>query len=219
MSSKRFAIPLTLLLAIILLPGGNLSSSGADARPGPTGHVLFIENAGQFDPAARFQVWGGPGVVWLTEDALWLSQVEGSGSKVQGWKVGESDLQPLRQAQGRLFDRLRASSATFQPATSQRVNVRLSFLGANPHPVLEPFDRLDTHVSYFIGNDPAQWRPDVPVWGGVRYVDLYPGVDLVVGAGLAPALADGRPQDGQPQGHVFQLIIYVLAPRPHLRCA
>jgi hypothetical protein len=52
------------------------------------------------------------------------------------------------------------------------VNIKLSFVGANPHPRIEPFDRLDTVVSYFIGNDPDQWRPDVPVWGGVRYVDL-----------------------------------------------
>ena len=57
-------------------------------------------------------------------------------------------------------------------------NIKLSFVGANPQPRIEPFDRLDTVVSYFLGNDPAQWRPDVPVWGGVRYVDLYPGVDL-----------------------------------------
>ena len=33
-------------------------------------------------------------------------------------------------------------------------------------------------MSYFIGNDPAGWRSDVPVWSGVRYVDLYPGVAL-----------------------------------------
>ena len=62
----------------------------------------------------------------------------------------------------------------------QAVNIKLSFVAANPHPRIEPFDRLDTVVSYFIGNDPDQWRPDVPVWGGVRYVDLYPGVDLEV---------------------------------------
>ena len=59
-------------------------------------------------------------------------------------------------------------------------NIKLSFVGANPHPRLEPFDRLDTVVSYFIGNEPEKWRPDVPVWGGVRYVDLYPGVDLEI---------------------------------------
>jgi hypothetical protein len=54
---------------------------------------------------------------------------------------------------------------------------------------------LETHVSYFIGADPEKWRADVPVWGGVRYHELYPGVDLVVGA--APAPDDGRPQ-GSP---------------------
>jgi hypothetical protein len=35
-------------------------------------------------------------------------------------------------------------------------------------------------VSYFIGSAPEAWHPAVPVWGGVRYVDLYPGVDLEV---------------------------------------
>jgi hypothetical protein len=45
---------------------------------------------------------------------------------------------------------------------------------------MEPFRRLDTVVSYFIGNDPSKWHPDVPVRGGVRYVDHYPGVDLEV---------------------------------------
>lgn len=60
------------------------------------------------------------------------------------------------------------------------VNLKLTFPGANPHPRLDPFDRLDTTVSYFTGSDPARWRSDVPVWSGVRYVDLYPGVDLEI---------------------------------------
>ncbi len=59
--------------------------------------------------------------------------------------------------------------------------IKLSFVGANPQPQIETINRLDTKVSYFIGNDPEQWRAEVPVWGGVRYVDLYPGVDLEVG--------------------------------------
>lgn len=193
MSPKYISILLSLLqAATLLLPAGTLSSGDALAgtsaispqAPAVSGGPLFIENIGQFDPAARFQIWGGAQTLWLAEDAIWLSQVEGSRSKVQGWRADEPDL---------------------QPATSQAVNLRLSFPGANPHPTLEPFDRLDTHVSYFLGADPARWRTDVPVWAGVRYRDLYPGVDLVVGAwaGTSPAPlapAQAAPAGGQPQG-------------------
>lgn len=125
--------------------------------------VMFIENVGQFDERARFQVRGGNRTVWLAEDALWITlferpseetEVQGRGAPVQ-----------LRTA---------------APQPAKGVNLKLSFAGANLNPRLEPFNRLDTHVSYFIGNEPAQWRADLPVWGGVRYVDLYPGVDLEV---------------------------------------
>ncbi len=37
--------------------------------------MMFIENAGQFDPAARFQVWGGQQVMWLADDAIWVTAV------------------------------------------------------------------------------------------------------------------------------------------------
>ncbi len=44
---------------------------------------------------------------------------------------------------------------------------------------------LTTKVSFLRGDDPAQWRADVPVWGAVRYA--IPGTD----AGLT-VTADGR---------------------------
>ncbi len=85
---------------------------------------------------------------------------------------------------GRFSDAPDDPSAVRGSAPQRAVNLKLSFPGANPQPVIEPFDRLDTRVSYFIGNDPAKWRADVPVWGGVRYRDLYPGLDLeLTGAG------------------------------------
>jgi hypothetical protein len=34
-------------------------------------------------------------------------------------------------------------------------------------------------VSYFIGNDPKNWRSGIPTYGKVRYPQIYPGVDLV----------------------------------------
>jgi hypothetical protein len=163
-----------------------------------SGSVMFIENVGQFDPStpsagqapstrspvpalsrpvhdgaalaqagqaerARFYVHGGSSSLWLTEDALWISIVERSPVEA----LERPGLKP--ENLGR---------ANVQPANVKSVNMKLTFPGANPNPRLEPFDRLDTVVSYFIGNDPARWHAAVPVWGGVRYVDLYPGVDL-----------------------------------------
>jgi hypothetical protein len=125
--------------------------------------LMFIENVGQFAEGARFQVRGGDRTIWLAEDAMWVTILE---------QTSEEAEEPEGKAPAYL------SNSTLQPRNG--VNLKFSFVGANCHPRLEPFNRLDTHVSYFIGNNPAKWRTDVPVWGGVRYVDLYPGVALEV---------------------------------------
>ena len=121
---------------------------------------MFIENVGQFAPQTRFLVRGGNGSLSLSDDALWITALERPQTLLT--ETMETD---IRQQ----LDKDQLISG---------VNLKLSFPGANPHPRLEPFNRLDIHVSYFIGDDPAQWHADVPVWGGVRYVDLYPGIDL-----------------------------------------
>lgn len=131
--------------------------------------VMFIENIGQFDGGARFQVRGGNSTLWLADDALWITILEPMA--VSDQRSARSGLSPAFP-----FDRDPESEIE----NRQGVNLRLSFPNANPNPRLEPFDRLETTVSYFLGNDPDGWRPAVPVWGGVRYVDLYPGIDLEV---------------------------------------
>ena len=125
--------------------------------------------------------------MWLAEDAIWLTVVERLDDEVARSQADTlARLDPKRENVKR--DDVQRKAA----------NIKLSFVGANPHPRLEPFDRLDTLVSYFIGNDPAQWRPDVPVWGGVRYVDLYPGIDLEItgeSKQMAPRLVVHRGAD------------------------
>ena len=198
MSSKRTAIPFNVLVAaVLLLPGGALSSGAANAAltaqprqpsandqpaaapsqdpasAAAAGRLMFIENAGQWPEAARFQVWGGGQTLWLGEDAIWITMIG----------TGEASPEDLAADQMPRMDEPfalpRESHGMPRPYTTG-VNLRLSFPGASLHPRLEPFDRLETHVSYFIGADPAKWRADVPVWGGVRYRDLYPGVDLEI---------------------------------------
>jgi len=86
----------------------------------------------------------------------------------------------VRGATGGAFWLTNAALWVTTAERGQTVNLKLSFPGANPSPRLEPFDRRDTVFNYYHGNDPAEWHPNVPVWGGARYVDLYPGVDLEI---------------------------------------
>lgn len=47
--------------------------------------------------------------------------------------------------------------------------------------------RLPGTANYFLGNDPRQWHADIPTYAGVRYHQIYPGIDLTfggTGAGL-----------------------------------
>ncbi len=63
----------------------------------------------------------------------------------------------------------------------RRIALRITYPDANPHPRLEPVHRLPVTFNFYLGDDPAKWRTRVPVWGGVRYVGLYPGFDLEIG--------------------------------------
>jgi hypothetical protein len=40
-------------------------------------------------------------------------------------------------------------------------------------------DELPGRVHYFLGDDPEQWRRNVPTFGKVTYAQVYPGIDLV----------------------------------------
>jgi hypothetical protein len=125
-----------------------------------TPSVLFIENVGQFDSRAHFQVRGGGGISYLCPEAIWMTYLE------------------------HLPDNLGSKhhSGNQQILNSPRigVNLRISFIGANANPEIEGFNSVDTDFSFYIGNNPDQWRTHVPVWGGVRYIDIYPGVDLEI---------------------------------------
>lgn len=92
-----------------------------------------------------------------------------------------------------------------------KTRVTVGFLDANPHSAPVPFGPRPEQVSYFPNNDPATWHASVPVWDGVRYDDIYPGIDLVLAgsgstisrrfvlhAGADPASIRLKVDDGRP---------------------
>ncbi len=60
-----------------------------------------------------------------------------------------------------------------------RAVLRMKLTGANPGAKVEGLERQQGNSNYFIGNDPSQWRTDVPNYGKVRVADVYPGIDLI----------------------------------------
>jgi hypothetical protein len=143
-------------------PSFTPAARAAATQPPGDSSVVFIENVGQFADGARFQVRGAGPTFWLAEDALWAVVAE----------------QPRRDPAAEPGQRARPPGLEAMRAPGKAAAVRVTFPGANPHPSLEGFDRVETRVSYLLGNDRAAWQSGAPTWRGVRYRDLFPGVDL-----------------------------------------
>ena len=173
-----------------------LSPEAEATQSAASADVMFIENQGQFDNRALFQVDGTEGAIHLTGEAIWLTLLEEP-------PVAATQAGPPPEGQ-------------VAPATPVRgVHLRLSFPGASLSTQVVGFGPVDSKLSYFLGDDPEDWHPDVPVWRGVRYLDLYPGIDLeltsgngawdwrlVVREGSAETLAGVLPHRQAPDGHL-----------------
>jgi hypothetical protein len=92
--------------------------------------------------------------------------------------------------------------------------LRLVLQGAATTPAIAGEEPLAGRSHYFVGNDPAQWRTNIPTFARVRYPQVYPGVDLVyygrqgrlendfeVAAGINPRIISWR-LEGAEQIHV-----------------
>ncbi len=149
------------IYAIILLGCFSINVSGEEEATPKLGTNRssnpIIQNVGQFAEEALFAMHNGSTTYWFTEEAIWLD--------VAHWQEEEA-LEP-----GQLGGHLSNLAA--------REAIKID-LGGDGQGSLEPFAPLPASVSYLIGNDPENWHRQVPVWGGVRYLNLSPGVHLVV---------------------------------------
>lgn len=144
-------------------------------------NVLFIENAGQFDSSIRYQVRGTRGAMWLTDNAIWFSLLGEPAEKDRLSGVDHEAVPNMR---------------VLESGTHQGANLKLTLVDANPAAAMVTFDQLDTMVNYIPQDKPDEIQSGLLAWGGVRYQDIYPGVDLVVEA--APLPSPGGPASGIP---------------------
>jgi len=79
--------------------------------------------------------------------------------------------------EGLMFDAMLKKQ---QEANYERGVSGLTFLKANKNPEIIALEPTGHRVNYFIGNDPAQWRRDIPTSQAVLYKEIYPRIDLKV---------------------------------------
>ena len=60
-----------------------------------------------------------------------------------------------------------------------RSAIRMKLDGASDHAEVTGEADNGSRSNYFLGNDPSQWRTDVPNYGRVKYGSIYDGIDLV----------------------------------------
>jgi len=121
----------------------------------------FEPNRGQAAADAKFVARGGGYALLLTD----------RGGPVLAFHDRPAPTHPERQRQASHSEELRE--------IAEPVTLRLDFRGGNSAPEVQGEQRLPGHSNYLIGNDPGQWLTSIPHYARVRYLEVYPGVDVL----------------------------------------
>ncbi len=118
--------------------------------------LSFEANFGQVDPQVMFLSRGAGYSLFLTRSEAVITLRNAS---------GEKSAMPVARA---LPSREEASAV-----------LRMKLIGANANTRVLGQDELSGRSNYFRGSDPAKWKTNVRQYARVRYVNVYPGADLI----------------------------------------
>ncbi len=109
-----------------------------------------------------------------------LFEAGSNGSKGEARFLSHSDSYALElTSAGARFFFDRSESQDKSTSTSPPGALQMQFAGANATAQPAGMGMLPGRSNYFLGNDPSQWRRDVPQFERVRYSQIYNGVDLI----------------------------------------
>jgi hypothetical protein len=90
--------------------------------------------------------------------------------------------EPVRFAatKGKLSAAFAADSIRLRDGSASADSLVLRFEGASPNSAIAGETAHPGRHHFYVGNDPALWRSDVPAYASLLYRGLYPGVDMRV---------------------------------------
>jgi len=136
---------------------------------------VFIENRGQFDSRARFQVKGNGPTAWLTDDGIVFDLSRPAKQPEKPGVIGAGDSSTAKPQPTALAHK---GAVVPDAVPFDHVVVTQKLVGANPHPVMEGRNPLPGLYNYFIGTDPNNWRTHVQAFSEVVYKGVWNGIDL-----------------------------------------
>ena len=142
---------LSLVLKLLLAFETTNAAARPAAVPPAAAPLAFAANRGQWEPRVRYVVGIPGGRLYLENNCFTYHLFAGS---------------PACPAP----DRPRAAVASHA--------FRVTMVGAAAAPAVTGEGRQPAYHNYFLGNDPRRWAARVPLFAGVRYRGVYPGVDV-----------------------------------------
>ena len=145
--------------------------------------LAFTENKGQWDERVLFRASAGGTTLWFGRDGITYQFTHRvPRSKTVGTEplaAGVAPRAPFDRAERFMPSEAEAPVASaVDPDSIETVVIHAAFAGSNPEVELAGENRLEYRCNYFLGNDPAKWRTDVPNYAAVVYRNVYPGVDV-----------------------------------------
>lgn len=138
--------------------------------------LSFELNEGQFGGSARYITRGSGSTLLLATDESILVLQKPAAAPVVTDGTGESSQSADTPS---LTESLLPRKTAVKSGQPLSTTLRMKLVGANASPDMVGENRLPGKISYFIGNDPKQWRRNIPTYARVRYRSIYPGIDLV----------------------------------------
>jgi len=156
-----------------LLAGGSVSvPSGAPLQPDAFRLPAAVQQARVLDQYAQLPLCFEPNLGQTSAQVRFLAR---AGGYTMFLTAGEAVMVLSRSER-----REKGSPRRHEPApVVQQAVVRMRMEGGAANAPVVGLERQPGISAYFIGNDPAKWRPEVPRYSRVEYKRVYPGVDLV----------------------------------------
>src|SRR6266403_790245 len=130
---------------------------------GPHG-LKFVENKGQWDERARFQLKSGGKTLWLTDGRIIFDNVR-------------ARQHPQTENPSPALPR----SADHEAAeTFERFVFSEDFVGGYATPTIEPTGVQPGEYNYLVGSDPTKWHTGARAFARVVYHNVWDGIDVSV---------------------------------------